>query len=123
MVDDTGAYETTGYDDDSVEYNDDGVGDEDDGIDYPEDDEMPDYTEENAVPEDDSDGVATALLWFSVAGAVIMGLLWIIGTTGVFGLTWTVLGPTTTLAIGVVAAIGAALSWYSETSDTTDATA
>ena len=114
MVDDTGAYETTEHD--GVEY-------EDDGIDYPEDDEMPDYAEENAVPEDDSDGAATALLWFSVAGATITGLLWIIDVTGVFGLTWAVLGSTTTLAIAVVAAIGAALSWYGEASDAADATA
>ena len=114
MADDTGAYETT-EDDDGVEY-------EDDGIDYPEDDEMPDYAEDDAVPEGDSDGAATALLWFSAAGAVIMGLLWIIDVTGAFGLTWTALGSTTTLAIAVLAAIGVALSWYSEASDTTDAT-
>ena len=117
MADDTGTYETVEYDDDDVAYNDDG------SIDYPEDEETPDYTEENAVPEDDSDGAATALLWFSVAGAVIMGLLWIIDVTGAFGLTWAVLGSTTTLAIAVVAAIGAALTWYGEASGTADATA
>ena len=119
MVDDTRTYETT--EDDDVAYDDDAYGD--DSIDYPEDEETPDYAEEDAVPEDDSSGIATALLWFSAAGAVIMGLLWIIDVTGAFGLTWAVLGSTTTLAIAVVAAVGAALSWYGEASDTTDATA
>ena len=57
-------------------------------------------------------GVESSLLWFSVAGAVIMGLLWIVAVTGVFGLTWTVLGETTTLGIAVVAAVGAALFRY-----------
>ena len=108
MSDDTGAYETT---------------ERDDGVDYPEDDETPDYAEENAVAADDSDGAETALLWFSVAGAVIMGLLWIVDVTDAFGLTWAVLGSTTTLAIALLAAVGAALSWYGKTSDTADATA
>lgn len=52
------------------------------------------------------------LLWFSVAGAIIMGALWIIDITGLFGLTWAVLGSTTTLAIAIIAAIGALLFWY-----------
>ena len=103
MVDDTGTYETT----------------DGDGIDYPEDEETPDYAEEDAVPEDDSGGITTALLWFSVAGAVIMGLLWIIDITGLFGLTWAVLGSTVTLAIAVVAAVGAVLFWYDAASDDT----
>lgn len=113
MVDNTGEYETT---DDGVEY-------DDDGVDYPEDEETPDYAEEDAVTEDDSDGATSALLWFSAAGAVIMGLLWIIDVTGVFGLTWAVLGSTTTLAIALVAAVGAVLFWYDETSDENGVTA
>lgn len=52
------------------------------------------------------------LLLFSAAGAVILGLLWIIDVTNVFGLTWTVLGSTTTLALAVIAAVGAVLFWY-----------
>ncbi|MDS0292698.1 hypothetical protein [Halogeometricum luteum] len=58
------------------------------------------------------DGDHTGLLWFSAAGAVALGLLWIIDVTGWFGLTWAVLGSTTTLALAVVAAVGAVLFWY-----------
>lgn len=67
----------------------------------------------------DARGLTDTLLWFSAAGAVIMGLLWVIDVTGLFGLTWTVLGSTTTLIIAVVAAVGAVLFWYDERSDST----
>ena len=68
---------------------------------------------------DDASGLTETLLWFSVAGAVIMGALWIIDVTGLFGLTWTVLSSTATLIIAVVAAIGATLFWYDKRSETT----
>lgn len=67
----------------------------------------------------DAGGLTETLLWFSVAGAVIMGVLWVIDITGLFGLTWTVLGSTTTLVIAVVAAIGAVLFWYDKRSGST----
>jgi hypothetical protein len=69
----------------------------------------------------DSDDSHTGLLWFSVLGAIILGLLWIIDVTGLFGLTWTLLGATTTLVLAVVAAVGAALFWYDSASGETAA--
>ncbi len=69
----------------------------------------------------DAGGLTDTLLWFSAAGAIIMGLLWVIDITGLFGLTWNVLGATTTLIIAVVAAIGAVLFWYDARSEPTGA--
>lgn len=65
----------------------------------------------------DSDDGHPGLLWFSAAGAVILGLLWIIDVTNAFNLTWRVLGSTTTLVLAIIAAIGAALFWYDGESD------
>lgn len=65
----------------------------------------------------DGDDGHPGLLWFSAAGAVILGLLWLVDVTGWFGLTWAVLGSTTTLALAVIAAVGAALFWYDGESD------
>lgn len=69
------------------------------------------YDESRVGTDDDA---SPGLLWFSVAGAIIMGALWIIDITGLFGLTWAVLGPTTTLAIAILAAVGAVLFWYDD---------
>lgn len=85
------------------------------------------YTKDTETTSDDYDADRTegyddthtgdddghpGLLWFSVAGAIIMGALWIIDITGLFGLDWTVMGRTTTLAIAILAAVGAVLFWY-----------
>lgn len=83
-----------------------------------------DYGDDTARTDDygDGDDGHTGLLWFSAAGAVILGLLWLVDVTGWFGLTWAVLGSTTTLALAVIAAIGAVLFWYDgESSDATSA--
>lgn len=78
-----------------------------------------DYGGNTARTDDygDGDDGHSGLLWFSAAGAVILGLLWLIDVTGWFGLTWAVLGSTTTLALAVIAAIGAVLFWYDGKSD------
>lgn len=68
------------------------------------------YDDDHAGDDDGHPG----LLWFSAAGAIIMGALWIIDITGLFGLTWLVLGSTTTLAIAILAAVGALLFWYDD---------
>lgn len=87
-----------------------------DGITDPELDD--DETTRTDGRDDDSH---TGLLWFSAAGAVVLGLLWIIDVTDWFGLTWAVLGSTTTLALAVIAAIGAVLFWYDGSSGATAA--
>ena len=61
-----------------------------------------------------------ALLWFSVAGAVIMGALWVgdaLGSIEFFLTDWL------TLAVAVVAAIGAALTAYGLSDDDDPSTA
>lgn len=64
----------------------------------------------NAYDADDGgDGAASALLWFSVASAVIMGALWLGSVLDVWDFF---LGNWWTLAIAVVAAVGAALTAY-----------
>lgn len=70
------------------------------------------YDENRTDTHAGDDDTHSGLLWFSVAGAIIMGTLWIIDITGLFGLTWEVLGATTTLAIAILAAVGAMLFWY-----------
>lgn len=78
-----------------------------------------DYDDGTARTDDygDGDDGHPGLLWFSAAGAVILGLLWIIDVTNAFNLTWRVLGSTTTLALAIIAAVGAALFWYDGASD------
>ncbi|RDI70381.1 OPT family oligopeptide transporter [Halopelagius longus] len=82
--------------------------DHDNFDDAPRGEQYDDRTDTHAGDADTHPG----LLWFSVAGAIIMGALWIIDITGLFGLDWPVLGRMTTLAIAVLAAIGAVLFWY-----------
>lgn len=81
-----------------------------------------DQTDDTYDADEDDDG-HPGLLWFSAAGAIIMGLLWIIDITGLFGLTWTLLGATTTLVIAIIAAIGALLFWYDSAKSKDTATA
>lgn len=83
---------------------------DDDYDDSPRDEQYDDRT--NRTDTHDDADTHPGLLWFSALGAIIMGTLWIIDITGLFGLTWAVLGSTTTLAIAILAAIGAALFWY-----------
>ncbi|ELZ34535.1 hypothetical protein C474_02481 [Halogeometricum pallidum JCM 14848] len=77
--------------------------------------------DDEATRTDGRDDSHTGLLWFSAAGAAVLSLLWIIDVTGWFGLTWAVLGSTTTLALAIIAAVGAVLFWYDGSSGATAA--
>ncbi|MFC6825421.1 hypothetical protein [Halopelagius fulvigenes] len=70
------------------------------------------YDENRTDTHAGDDDTHPGLLWFSVAGAIIMGTLWLIDITGLFGLDWAVMSRTMTLAIAILAAIGALLFWY-----------